>query len=170
MFDIGFWELSIIGIVALIVIGPERLPAVARNVGRWVGQMKRFVGNMKMEIDKEIKADELKNILQEQADSAGIHEILEEGKSALDEVNSGINDSENRIQAELNSTVSEVDQAIDTDGTDSQADEFDEAAEAELLEEAGLLAAEEDEDEVSPEDASQEQAQAVPGKSTEQNG
>ncbi|MCW8826228.1 MAG: Sec-independent protein translocase protein TatB, partial [Gammaproteobacteria bacterium] len=79
MFDIGFWELSIIGVVALIVIGPERLPAVAKTVGLWVGQMKRFVGNMKMEIDKELKADELKKVLKEQANSAGIHEILEEG-------------------------------------------------------------------------------------------
>ncbi len=158
MFDIGFWELSIIGIVALLVIGPERLPAVAKNVGQWVGQMKRFVGNMKLEIDKEIKADELKKILQEQADSAGIHEIIEEGKSALDEVNGGINDHESRIQAELDSTVAEV--SPQTDALD----------EADLLEEAGLLAAEEDEGSSDiPGDAAQ-QAQTAPDKSTEQNG
>ena len=152
MFDIGFWELSIIGIVALIVIGPERLPAVAKNVGLWVGQMKRFVGNMKMEIDKELKADELKKILQEQADSAGIHEIIEEGKSALDEVNSEISESENRIQAELNSAVDEA---------NAQTDVAYESDEADMLEEAGLLAAEEDED---------SSGQTATDKSTEQLG
>jgi len=152
MFDIGFWELSIIGIVALIVIGPERLPAVAKNVGLWVGQMKRFVGNMKMEIDKELKADELKKILQEQADSAGIHEIIEEGKSALDEVNSEISESENRIQAELNSAVDEA---------NAQTDVAYESDEADMLEEAGLLAAEEDAD---------SSGQTATDKSTEQLG
>ena len=105
MFDIGFWELTIIGIVALIIIGPERLPAVAKTVGLWVGQMKRFVGSMKTEIDKELKADELKKILEKQADSAGIHEILEEGKSALDEVKNDLNETENTLQAELNETI-----------------------------------------------------------------
>ena len=45
MFDIGFWELSIIGIVALLVIGPERLPAVARTVGKYVGRANRFIAN-----------------------------------------------------------------------------------------------------------------------------
>jgi sec-independent protein translocase protein TatB len=107
MFDIGFWELSIIGVVALIVIGPERLPSVAKTVGLWVGQMKRFVGSMKMEIDKELKAEELKKILQKQADSAGIYEIIEEGKSALDEVKNDLDAAENSIQSELNSPVME---------------------------------------------------------------
>ena len=122
MFDIGFWELSIIGIVALIVIGPERLPAVAKTVGLWVGQMKRFVGNMKMEIDKELKADELKKILQQQADSAGIHEIIEEGKSALEEVNSGLVESENKIQAELNRSVAADTESAEDTSTKTAAD------------------------------------------------
>ena len=164
MFDIGFWELAIIGVVALLVIGPERLPAVAKTVGLWVGQMKRFVGNMKMEIDKELKADELKKVLQEQADSAGIHEIIEEGKSALDEVNSDISGTENKIQAELDSAVAEVDEA------NSQADEVDEAAEAELLEEAGLLAAEEDEETPQASEPPTASEQAATDKSTDQAG
>ena len=114
MFDIGFWELTIIGIVALIVIGPERLPAVAKTAGLWVGRMKRFVGNMKTEIDKELKADELKKILEKQADSAGIHEIIEEGKSALDEVQNDLNETENTLQAELHSPVID-DSTVSTD-------------------------------------------------------
>lgn len=134
MFDIGFWELSIIGVVALIVIGPERLPAVAKTAGLWLGRMKRVVGDMKSEIDKELKADELKKVLKEQADNAGIHEIIEEGKSALDEVNSEISESENQIHKELDEAVSEAEERY------GPVDEDD------LLEEAGMLGAEEDEE------------------------
>ena len=86
MFDIGFWELAIIGVVALIVIGPERLPAVARTVGLWVGRMRGFVLSVKADIDQELRAEELKKIMEEQSKSAGLHEIIEETRDALDEV------------------------------------------------------------------------------------
>ncbi|MEN8170664.1 MAG: Sec-independent protein translocase protein TatB [Pseudomonadota bacterium] len=84
MFDIGFWELSIIGVVALIVIGPERLPSVARTAGLWFGRMRGFVSTMKADIDKQLKAEDLQKILKEQADSAGLHEIIEETKETVD--------------------------------------------------------------------------------------
>ena len=66
MFDIGFWELSLIGIVGLLVIGPERMPAVARTVGKWVGRANRFISNVKDDINKELKDEDLKHILEEQ--------------------------------------------------------------------------------------------------------
>lgn len=66
MFDIGFWELSLIGIVGLLVIGPERMPAVARTVGKWVGRANRFISNVKDDINKELKDEDLKRILEEQ--------------------------------------------------------------------------------------------------------
>lgn len=84
MFDIGFWELSIIGVVALIVIGPERLPAVARTAGLWVGRMRRFVSTVKADVDKQLKTEELQRIMDQQASSAGIHEIIEETKDAVE--------------------------------------------------------------------------------------
>ncbi len=84
MFDIGFWELSVIGVVGLIVIGPERLPGVARTAGFWFGKMSRFVSNVKADIDRELKADELQRTLKQQADSAGIHEIIEETREAVE--------------------------------------------------------------------------------------
>lgn len=86
MFDIGFWELTLIGIVALLVIGPERLPKVARTVGLWVGRMRGFVLSVKADIDKEMRAEELKRIMDEQARSAGLHEMFEETKESLDEL------------------------------------------------------------------------------------
>ena len=87
MFDIGFWELAIIGVVALIVIGPERLPKVARTVGLWVGRMRGFVLSVKADIDHELRAEELKKIMEQQAKSTGLHEIFEETQEALDEFN-----------------------------------------------------------------------------------
>lgn len=86
MFDIGFFELVLIAIVALLVIGPERLPHVARSAGLWLGKMRGFVTSVKADIDQELKAEELKKIMQKHAESAGVHEIIEETKSAADDV------------------------------------------------------------------------------------
>jgi len=60
MFDIGFTELLVIGVVALIVIGPERLPKVARTAGHLYGRMQRYVSTVKSDISREIQADELR--------------------------------------------------------------------------------------------------------------
>jgi sec-independent protein translocase protein TatB len=62
MFDIGFSELIVIGIVALVVIGPERLPRVARTAGLLLGRMQRYVNEVKADINREIQLDELKKL------------------------------------------------------------------------------------------------------------
>jgi len=74
MFDIGFWELSVIGIVALLVIGPDKLPGVARTAGKWVGRTRRFVSQVKNDIDREINQDELRKMLEKES---GLNEIKE---------------------------------------------------------------------------------------------
>lgn len=60
MFDIGFTELLVIGVVALIVIGPERLPRVARTAGHLYGRMQRYVASVKSDISREMQLDELR--------------------------------------------------------------------------------------------------------------
>ncbi|KVW96150.1 Sec-independent protein translocase protein TatB [Thiobacillus denitrificans] len=60
MFDIGFTELIVIGVVALIVIGPERLPKVARTAGHLYGRMQRYVSSVKSDISQEIQLDEMR--------------------------------------------------------------------------------------------------------------
>ena len=60
MFDIGFTELVVIGVVALIVIGPERLPKVARTAGHLYGRMQRYVASVKSDISNEIQLDEIR--------------------------------------------------------------------------------------------------------------
>ena len=66
MFDMGFTEMMLIGIVALIVIGPERLPGVARTAGKYFGRLKRFMTSVKADVEQELRADELRQILAEQ--------------------------------------------------------------------------------------------------------
>lgn len=71
MFDLGFSELVVIGLIALIVLGPKRLPEVARTAGRWMGQLRRFISNVKQDLDREIHQDELAELrkLREELDS-----------------------------------------------------------------------------------------------------
>ncbi|QVL47771.1 MAG: twin-arginine translocase subunit TatB [Thiocapsa sp.] len=78
MFDMGFWELLVIGVVALVVIGPERLPRVARIAGLWLGRARRTLSSVQNEIRRELRADELKEILDKQARSRPLESILEE--------------------------------------------------------------------------------------------
>ncbi len=69
MFDFSFGELAIIGAVALVVLGPERLPKVARTMGDWIGKAQRYVNQVKSDISREMELAELKK-LQEEAKSA----------------------------------------------------------------------------------------------------
>lgn len=63
MFDIGFMELLLVGLVALVVLGPERLPGAVRTAGLWVGRLKRSFNNIKAEVEREIGADEIRRQL-----------------------------------------------------------------------------------------------------------
>ena len=60
MFDIGFWELALIGIVSLLVIGPEKMPQMVKTVGQWVGHMQRIARDLRREIESEAESEEYK--------------------------------------------------------------------------------------------------------------
>lgn len=66
MFDIGFTELLAIAAIALIVVGPERLPSAVRTVGMWVGRIRRTLGNVQREISEELRVDEMRRAAKEQ--------------------------------------------------------------------------------------------------------
>ena len=63
MFDIGFTELLLVGLVALLVLGPERLPGAVRTAGLWIGRIKRSFSSIKAEVEREIGADEIRRQL-----------------------------------------------------------------------------------------------------------
>lgn len=64
MFDIGFWELSLIAVIALLILGPERLPRAARQAGMWAGKMKKMVSEVKSNINEELRMEELNALKQ----------------------------------------------------------------------------------------------------------
>ncbi|MGD8629931.1 MAG: Sec-independent protein translocase protein TatB [Gammaproteobacteria bacterium] len=78
MFDIGFFEIVFIFIVTLLVVGPEKLPRVARTAGLWLGKLRGFVSSVKADIDREIASDELRKTLQRQAAVPELEELIDE--------------------------------------------------------------------------------------------
>ena len=87
MFDVGFWELALISIVALIIIGPERLPEAARTVGLWVGKGRRMLREVKADIDRELREHEVTDLsaLKKDIESAGA-----QFKSATEQVSESV--------------------------------------------------------------------------------
>ncbi len=67
MFDIGFFELAVIAVVALLVLGPERLPYAARSVGLFIGRIKRSIGNVQQEIEQELRFEEMRRAAEARA-------------------------------------------------------------------------------------------------------
>lgn len=84
MFDIGFLELLICGVIALLVLGPERLPTAARAAGRWIGGARRMVSQFTSELDRQLKAEELREELRKAGD-VGLDDVQQTVRSALDE-------------------------------------------------------------------------------------
>lgn len=86
MFDIGFFELVIIAVIALLVLGPERLPHAVRMTGAWIGKFRRAAHSVREEIEREVNAYEMQQRIKEQMEKSGLgdtKEILEETKKTL---------------------------------------------------------------------------------------
>jgi len=83
MFDVGFSELCLIGLVSLLVIGPERLPKVARLAGFWIGKTRNMVASVKEEIKLELHAEEMRQIFKEQSGLPEVQQILDETSNTL---------------------------------------------------------------------------------------
>ena len=97
MFDIGFSEIVVIAVVALIVLGPERLPKAARTMGHLFGRLQRYVNDVKSDINREMELDELKKIQQEVKSAA--REMEQSVTSAASSVESGMRDVESQLNA-----------------------------------------------------------------------
>ena len=95
MFDSGFSEMVVIGLVALIVIGPERLPRVARTLGHLMGRLQRYVADVKADINREVELDELRKM-----------------KDSVQQAATGF---ESSVQSELGKTESELNAAVNPD-------------------------------------------------------
>jgi sec-independent protein translocase protein TatB len=102
MFDIGFSEMGMIAVVALLVLGPERLPRVARQVGQWIGKLQRYVADVKSDINRQMDMDDLRKLKAEVKDAAS---------SLESSVNSAVSSAQSEIttlQTDLQSPPGEV--------------------------------------------------------------
>ena len=90
MFDVAFSELVVIAVIALIVIGPEKLPRVARTLGLLMGRMQRYLGNVKADINRELQLEDLQKLQNEMRHDAGRiqSELNQAGSSAMNEARS----------------------------------------------------------------------------------
>ena len=86
MFEIGFAELFLLGVIALLVVGPDRLPALARTVGVWVGRAQRLVGQVRADIEREVRADELRRAAKEYSPTAALSDMRKEVEDFASEV------------------------------------------------------------------------------------
>jgi len=92
MFDIGFSELLVIGVVALVVIGPEKLPRVARTIGHLAGRLQRYVSDVKADINREIELEELRK-------------MRDSMQKAATDINSSVTSEMNKTADDLNKAV-----------------------------------------------------------------
>ncbi len=95
MFDIGFSELLVIAVVALLVIGPERLPKVARTAGHMFGRLQRYVNDVKADIQREMELDELRKLRSQFEDAArsvqdSVQEVDKEVRAVGDDLNAAV--------------------------------------------------------------------------------
>jgi sec-independent protein translocase protein TatB len=103
MFDIGFTELMVIGLVALVVIGPERLPRVARTLGHLAGRLQRYVADVKSDINREIEIEDLKKM----------RDSMQQAASSF----------ETSVQTEMSKTETELNKSVEAVVEDKKPEE-----------------------------------------------
>ncbi len=96
MFDIGFSEMVVLAVVALVVLGPERLPKVAKQAGAWMGKLRRYVDDVKSDINRQMELTELRNLKSQLTDAA--KDIESSISSTASEVQSSFDDVQKSLE------------------------------------------------------------------------
>ena len=109
MFDIGISEIAVIAVIALVVIGPERLPKVARTIGTLLGRAQRYVNDVKTEVNREMELDELRKLQTQMQDAA--RGIQEQVSTAGAEIQSAAHDMEKQLHEGAASAVATTEPA-----------------------------------------------------------
>lgn len=92
MFDVGFWELILFFVVALLVVGPERLPRLARTAGFWIGKAQRIVSEVKEEVEREVRVAEIKKTISQESGSEELKKLADRVKSINADVQKTLTD------------------------------------------------------------------------------
>lgn len=169
MFDIGFWELVLLGLVGLVVLGPERLPVVARTLGRWLARARRYADNLTSELENELGTEDIRRDVRrarEEIESqarefrSGVDSFREEAEAFRDRTESELDNFRAEAEREVEGLRSETESVfdslnesspteqiaeVDETGTDAGADETD--AEADVVEKTEAMTVDASEDE-----------------------
>lgn len=109
MFDIGFSEMIVIAVIALIVLGPEKLPRVARTAGHLLGRMQRYVNDVKADINREIELDELKKLQKEmQSTAQSIEQTVRGEFNAVEAELKQVGDTAQKALAEVRDPIADA--------------------------------------------------------------
>ena len=126
MFDVGFTEIFLIGIVSLVVIGPERLPAVAKTVGQWIGKLQRFVKGVKTDLASELETGDLKKLIGDQREQIDeLRNMVSTAKKDFQSTAKSVEKSTREGLSELETTINKAksDPADGADDTTSDTDD-----------------------------------------------
>jgi len=115
MFDIAFSEIALIAVVALVVIGPERLPRVARTLGHMFGRLQRYVNEVKADINREIELDELRKL------KAEVHSAAQDIERSVSEAAHEVEGSVRSVEQEINATVGAAAATAETPAASTEA-------------------------------------------------
>jgi sec-independent protein translocase protein TatB len=99
MFDIGFQEIVLIGLIGLVVVGPARLPKLAKTVGLYVNKMRRFVTDVRSDVERELHAEDLRQSLGSNSEFGELKNVMNEARAGLDEVRSTVADTREEFAA-----------------------------------------------------------------------
>lgn len=124
MFDFSFWELAIVLMVALVVVGPDKLPILAAKLGRWVGKVKQMLTAVRSDIEQELKSAELKEMLeQQQSEISQLRNILKDAQQITHNEMRDISGEQSDMSKAVDAAVTQSPQSdnINTDGAESSA-------------------------------------------------
>lgn len=107
MFDIGFWELVLISVVGLVVLGPERLPHAIRSVSKFIGAAKNMANSVKDELSHELKIQELQDNLRK-AEQMGMEDLSPELKSSVEQLKQAAQDVQRPYASKSDSATSKA--------------------------------------------------------------
>lgn len=115
MFGIGFFELALIFLVALLVIGPDKLPGLARTAGLWVGKGQAMVRSVKADIDRELAASEMKDKLIDKENEEMLTDLFTDVRELADEAHCNFHlDASGKVDTTLNTTYPGQDNSTKT--------------------------------------------------------
>ncbi|RJS94252.1 Sec-independent protein translocase protein TatB [Salinisphaera sp. Q1T1-3] len=117
MFDIGFWELAVLAVIGLIVLGPERLPVVARTLGRWMGQARHYMSALTSELEKEVAADDIRREVRNARE-----QIEAETRASRDESQAAVDSAMRPLAEDLSRDAAAAPEESSAKTTDTEAE------------------------------------------------